>query len=721
MSEMYKKPHKVIVIDDDDTIRMLAHEFLSQEGFIVYEAVNGQEALEKIDSIEPDIILLDVEMPLLNGFETCVRLRESTQYSSTPILMLTGLDDSSSIDRAFTVGATEFATKPLNWTLLRHRLRYMLRASETIKQLGKSQHSLVAAQRIAQLGNWSLDTLTGTLELSEQLYSLLGINNDQSPSTLDTLISAVHNDDKNSVKLWIEGASKVSHVSSMEHRIIRGDSSVINVAQQLEAERDANGRVIYLQGIMQDVTERRKAEDKIFRLAYYDSLTKLPNRELFKSQLDRALFNVKNKDHHIAVLFIDLDDFKKVNDTFGHAVGDQLLQQVSRRLENSVRGLDSLAVGHHAYQSETIARMGGDEYTVLLSSIKNPEDAKKVAARILENLTKPYKLDGNDVFTSPSVGIALYPQSGTTADELLKNADMAMYCAKREGKNLYVTHDDVMGDEVQRRYTLDIQLRGAMDRDELFLHYQPQLDLASGEMDGIEVLLRWNNIELGNVAPDTFIPIAEESGLIISIGEWVLRTACYTARKWLDSGLLFSRLAVNISVLQFVRPDFPDLVASILNDTGLDPETLELEITESLLAMDTDHAVHTLRKLKEIGVQLSIDDFGTGYSSLSQLKHFPIDRLKIDKSFIQGITSNLDDAAIANAIIAMANSMKLKVLAEGVESVEQLDYLRNNHCNEVQGYYLSRPIPATEMEKFLMDNAPSDNDSEDSDELRKSA
>lgn len=718
MNEENNKRYKVMIIDDNDTIRMLAQEFLSQEGFIVSEAVNGLQALEIIDSIGPDIILLDVEMPELNGFETCIRLRTSVQYRSTPILMLTGLDDSQSIDRAFTVGATEFATKPLNWTLLRHRLRYMLRASETINQLGESQHSLVAAQRIAQMGNWRLDVTTGLMEYSEHLYTLLGIQVDQSPSTFDTLLSSVHSEDKDSVQLWIDEARKSPQESNIDHRIINGDSSVLNVTQQLEPEYDSNGEVIFLHGIVQDVTERRKAEDKIFHLAYYDSLTDLPNRELFKSELDRVLANAIENAGVVAVLFIDLDDFKKVNDTFGHCVGDQLLQKVSRRLENSVRRIDAPHCKRYDTQDEVIARMGGDEYTILLSSINNAKEAEQVASRILQNLSKPYKIDSNDVFTSPSVGIALYPDSGDTADELLKNADMAMYCAKRGGKNLYMTHDREMSEEVQRRHKLDSQLRGAIDRGELHLHYQPQQNLSNGLMDGMEVLLRWNNVELGNVPPFVFIPIAEESGLIVAIGEWVMRTACYEAKQWLNDGFIFSRVAVNISVLQFLRPDFPDLVASILEESGLEPNTLELEITESLLAVDTEHAVQTLRKLKAIGVQLSIDDFGTGYSSLSQLKNYPIDRLKIDKSFIDGIAFNVEDAAIVNAIIAMAKSMKLKVLAEGVETVEQLGYLKENHCDEVQGFFLSHPLPKDDMRHFLITHSISTDNSKDQ---RKSA
>lgn len=709
MIDQNKNLPKVLVIDDDDTIRMLAEEFLSQAGFVVSEAENGLQALEILDSVEPDIILLDVEMPQLNGFATCARLRQMPRYSSTPILMLTGLHDSDSIDRAFHVGATEFATKPINWTLLRHRLRYMLRASKVVNQLAKSQDSLIAAQRIARLGNWAFDINTSTLELSDQLYTLFGIEKDQVSVSLFTLLETIHQDDRDSVKQWITEATNGIDVASINHRIVRGDGSTIDVTQQLEAVLDSNGKVTFLQGILQDVTERRKAEEEIYRLAYYDNLTSLPNRELFKTHLERALYRAKNNERLVAVLFVDMDDFKKINDTFGHAVGDLLLQEVGRRLVKSVRGNDKV-VGRNFEQ--TIARMGGDEYTILLSKISDPEEAKCVAQRILDNLSKPYKLDGNDVYSTPSVGIAVYPKNGKTSDELLKNADMAMYSAKRGGKNLFMMHDEVMSEEVQKLYTLDSQLRGAMGRDEFSLHYQPQLDLSSGKMDGIEVLLRWDNIELGSVSPVEFIPIAEENGFIVCIGEWVMRTACYAAKKWLDEGYVFERIAVNVSALQFVRPDFPDLVAQILEETQLDPSSLELEITESLLAADTENAVNTLRKLKALGVQLSIDDFGTGYSSLSQLKNFPIDRLKIDRSFIQGITSSLDDAAIANAIISMGNSMNLQVLAEGVETEEQLEFLKNNNCDEVQGYYFSRPLPTERMIEFLQEQYSAGNSSD---------
>ena len=449
------------------------------------------------------------------------------------------------------------------------------------------------------------------------------------------------------------------------------------------------------------IGRKAQAEVEIRQLAYFDSLTGLPNREFFRTRLYQAIELAKRHARQLAVLFIDLDNFKRINDTLGHSIGDQLLQTTAERLTHSVRSCDAVTRHLPSDKLHNLARLGGDEFTVLLADINKGEDATAVAMRILENLAEPLHLAGHDMIVTPSIGIAVFPHDGEDVETLLKSADMAMYFAKRMGRNSFQYFSKSMNEGALKRLTLENRLRRAIEQNELCLHYQPQLDLLSGAVCGLEALLRWENPDLGQVPPAEFIPVAEEGGLIVPIGEWVLRTACWQARTWLDAGLPMARMAVNVSVLQFVQTSFPGLVARVLEETGLEPCHLELEVTETVLMKDSENAIDTLRQLKALGVKLAVDDFGTGYSSLSRLKDFPIDRLKIDRSFIRALTSNLGDKAIATAVIAMADSMNLKVIAEGVENDGQIDFLRTRNCDEIQGYFVSRPLPADQAEDFL--------------------
>lgn len=449
--------------------------------------------------------------------------------------------------------------------------------------------------------------------------------------------------------------------------------------------------------------QKWQAENKILRLAYYDNLTDLPNRAFFMTRIEQAINFAQEHKRSLAVLFLDLDNFKRINDTLGHSVGDELLRNVARRIAHCLRSSDTVSRSlPEDYEEQHLARLGGDEFTVLLADLQQQEDALIVANRIREELVKPMQLEDHKLIITPSIGISLFPQDGEDVVSLLKNADMAMYFAKRTGRNNVQFFEGSMNEQALLRMNLENELRHAIERGEMSLNYQPQIDVATGGLTGLEALLRWNNFTLGNVPPLDFIPVAEDSGLIIPIGEWVLRTACRQTKSWLDAGLGMGRIAVNVSVLQFVQKDFPATVARILKETNLEPAYLELEITESILMIDSESAVAILQSLKDIGVQLAIDDFGTGYSSLSYLKQFPIDRLKIDRSFIQAITTDLDDQAIAGAVIAMAENMKLQVTAEGVETTGQMSFLRKGKCDEAQGFHISRPMTAEDAEQFLL-------------------
>lgn len=456
---------------------------------------------------------------------------------------------------------------------------------------------------------------------------------------------------------------------------------------ELKVRLDAGSRIINLQ------TELLSARETLRVQATRDPLTGLPNRLLFSNRLTYSLEQARRHDELVAIIFLDLDHFKLINDTLGHSIGDGLLKEVAGRLVNSLRKVD------------TIARMGGDEFTVIATGLKRAEDAEIVAQKMLQAFSNSFQIEGHELFVTPSIGISIYPTDGCDAETLVKNADTAMYRAKEQGRNNYHIYTESSSNTTVEWVTLESHLRRAVERREFILYYQPRLSIKTGQTIGAEALVRWKHPELGIVPPAQFIPLAEESGLIVPIGEMVLRTACIQNKTWQDAGLPAIDVAVNVSARQFHKEDLRETVKKVLDETGLAPEYLGLELTESTLMQDPDAAVEILSELKSMGVKLSIDDFGTGYSSLSYLKRFPIDAVKIDQSFVKEITTNSDDAAIAEAVATMAHRMKLKVIAEGVETIDQLECLRRLGCDEMQGYFVSRPVPSEEFEALLLEES----------------
>ncbi len=558
-----------LIADDDPGHRVLAAAGLEAVGFEVAEVADGREVLEYFERMQPDLLVLDLSMPRLDGFEVCRTLRATSGACATPILIMTGTPDLDSIEKALEAGATEFIRKPINPALLAHRASYILHASHAHTQLGR-------------------------------------INN-------------------------------------------------------------------------------------------YDGLTGLANRERFSDRLEAQLTRARSNERDLALLIIDIDRFSRINDTLGSAAGDRVIQTIADRIRDRVRTTDAVS----RVARLAVSRLGGDSFAVMLPEIDSEQGAGIVAGRLLQAFAEPIAVEQQQVSTTASIGIALFPRDAEDAGTLVRHADAAMHHAKQEGGNGFRFFSSYMNAASLRRLTLESSLREALKHEELSLHYQPKIELRSGRVSGMEALLRWEHPEMGAISPVEFIPIAEETGSMVAIGEWVLRTACSQNKAWQEAGLARLPVAVNVSALQFIQQDLAETVERALHDTGLEPEFLELEVTESVIMQDVTGSSRILRELREKGVHVALDDFGTGYSSLSYVRSFPLDSLKIDASFIGDLTLDVGADGITMAILAMAKVLELSVVAEGVETEDQADFLRTHGCAEMQGWLFSRALPAQEFENLI--------------------
>ena len=483
-------------------------------------------------------------------------------------------------------------------------------------------------------------------------------------------------------------------IQGFECQFKRKGSSNIWVSLNARKVFGDDGQLLYYEGFATDITKRKVAEERVQFLAYYDALTGLPNRTLLQDRLVKALDSALRRKERVALLFLDLDRFKDINDSFGHSFGDLLLQIIAARFKSGVR------------KQDTVGRLGGDEFLIVLTNVKEIAYASFVAERLMRAMSAKFVIQGRSLSISCSIGISIFPEDGMDSESLLKNADAAMYSAKESGRNNFRFFAEDMNAQAVERVTLENSLRLALDKKELFLVYQPQMNIATGKIIGLEALLRWQHPTLGIVPPNRFIRIAENCGLIVPIGEWVLRTACAQVRKWQDEGIPVMSIAINVSTVQLRQKDFCELIRSVLNKTGLDPQYLELELTESIFLTDADETLSTIKKLKAMGLTLAIDDFGTGYCNFIYLRQFRISKLKIDRSFIRDVAVNPDYVAITTAIISMAKSLNIKVLAEGVEDEAQMSFLRAHQCDEIQGYYFSKPLAVDKVAAKLRGHIP---------------
>jgi diguanylate cyclase (GGDEF)-like protein/PAS domain S-box-containing protein len=691
----------VLVIDDDQTIHLWAKRHLSAAGFKVVFAVNGYDGIDAFKKYSPDIVLVDIEMPEMDGFATCSGIRNVPGGSNTPLLMITGTEDAERIEKSYLAGATDFIVKPINWQVLIHRLRFMVKASKVLFQLERSESRLSKAQQMARLGHWELNVFDDKLYWSDEIYKIFEQNRDSFSPDQSGFLNLVHAADRLYVEEGFEKAIKNGTGLTMEYRIITGTGKQRFVEQQIEIIKNQQDQLLALTGTIQDITERKDHENQVRHLAYYDGITGLPNRTCFLELLSTALELAKRNGRSFAVLFLDLDGFKGVNDTYGHYVGDLLLKEISRRLTEGLRRSDIASrYLHHQNYIADVARLGGDEFTILLNELTQPEDAAIAARNILKWISEPLLLEDHKIFSGASIGIALFPQDGEDGETLLKNADIAMYHTKKMGKGNFQFFHDFMNIKAKKRMELENCMHQAVTNNELHLYYQPIIDAISGQLIGAEALMRWDSPQLGFLYPLDFIPLAEENGMILKFGEWALHEVCRHYKDWQKNGMGYLSIAVNLSSMQFNQISFVPMLKAILNECQLDPAFLVFELTETVIMADSEKILGTLLELKKMGIRLSIDDFGTGYSSLSYLKRFPIDSLKIDRSFIKDLSSNSEDAAIVNAILALAAALNLQVIAEGVETDLQKEFLENTTCQAIQGYLFAKPMPMAEFQEY---------------------
>ncbi|MFG6416731.1 putative bifunctional diguanylate cyclase/phosphodiesterase [Roseateles sp. DC23W] len=716
MDDLPARP-RVLLVDDDEVNLLLTAAALRERGFEVDESPSGSDALGKLSTRAPDVVVLDALMPELDGFETCALLRATPGFESLPVLMLTGLDDEASINRAYQAGATDFFVKSPQWSLLDGRLRYLLRSSRTRLELERSKAKLARAQDLARMGSFEWRRgLAGSFSISAEGLRVFG-RGPQDRLDFAGVMRMVALDDRHVFLRLLRDVVAHTSVLITDLPLTLPDGRLRVVHIEAEPEFNEQGGISGYTGILQDVTDRRQAEDRIRQLAHFDALTGLPNRRQLIWRVERAIESARRGGHEVGLLLIDLDRFKIINDTLGHAAGDELLIEVGRRLRGCVRHSDQImegvleGMGSRSHRGlEAVGRLGGDEFVALLPEVVDERDAERVAQRVLEALREPIFVGGQECFVTASVGIAIYPRDGQSMADLLRNSDVAMYAVKSQGRNASAVYSPQLAGHGKQKLELESALHKALERNEIVLHYQPKIDVRAGRMVGAEALMRWRRGDV-LVPPADFIPLAEETGLIVPLSEWALKEAARQAKLWqLQFGFADS-IAVNLPSRLFERTDLVEHIHQCVSAYGVPHRSIQLEITENNLMKDLQNVIPSLHRLNEVGVEISIDDFGTGYSSLAYLTTLPISEVKIDRTFVRDLGITPQSSEVVTAIIALARALELRVIAEGVETPRQMEVLHRLGCSLMQGFLFSKPLPADELERWITEvvqprNAP---------------
>lgn len=689
------RPPVIVAIDDDAMTLKAVTKTLTTAGMACLTATTGAEGLRLIQERDPDLVLLDVVLVGEDGFTLCREIRRTRSAEDLPVVMVTGLEDLASIQAAYQAGANDFLTKPLHWKHLPYRIRHVLRASRAFKDLHDSTQTLRSLFAAHPDPIFTVDAQEVVTLVHSGIH---GEDNDTRPplGRLSELLPE----------------ELATQVREQCHATLASPGTVLHLELMHPFETEAHwweGRFIALSegkvlAMVRDITERKVFEQQIRHMAYHDALTGLWNRHALGSTLKRLLQDILRSEatpypQTAALLYLDLDNFKRINDTLGHALGDDLLKVVAARIAEVLRPTDVLARAE-SNDVESVARIGGDEFCLILKNLGSPVDAGRVAQRILETLRQPIQLEGHELVVTPSIGIALMPQDGRDPDTLLKNADRAMYAAKEGGRNRFQFFDPSMSSRMQERFALEAGMRRGLAHGAFHVHFQPQIDARTGQVMGMEALLRWDDPEMGSIAPMKFIPVAEETGLILELGEFVFREALLFGQSLRAEGLPAIRVAVNLSSVQMLDPQLLDRIEHCIALTGADPHNLEVEVTESVLLVGTSQALETLKQMKRLGITLALDDFGTGYSSLSYLHQYPFDILKIDQSFVQALSQASPSRNLATAIIAMGKSLGMELVAEGVEELDQANFLLARGCHTAQGFLYGHPMSADDFRAF---------------------
>ncbi len=664
----------------------MIQENLEQTGHEVRSFEDSETALHRQAIQEIDMVMLDANLSGRNAIQACSHLRKQT-CNNLPIILLASQDNLESIEQAFEAGATDFLVKPFDWSLFKQRVKYLLHAHEFRDELIRSNARNSAI----------LDAIPDTLLRLDRQGRVRDVRETAQAGKAGGGMYDLAN------SLPQDAVARIMEASSPVHSSRTVGS--LEIQLKLDQERHFEVRLARIDRqetlcLFRDITETRQAEHRVYRLANFDNLTGLPNRLAFSERLADEIQRAGRINDKLAVLVMDLDGFKTINESMGLGAGDQLLKWVADRLHQGLRSYDMVARSDSVSRGVDLARLGGDEFTVIMPHLKDAENAVNLVQRIHEMMREPFMLEGRQVVLTTSIGIALYPDDGDNAATLMRHADSAMYHAKSQGRDNYQFYNASLTQNALRRLDLKSNLRLALERNEFFLVYQPQLDLASGRIQSLEALIRWRHPEHGLVSPMEFIPVAEECGLIVPIGEWVLRTACTDAARWKAAGHPL-RMAVNLSAIQFRSPQLVNRIKDILRQTGFAANLLELEVTEGTLMDHTEATLETLNALRKEGMQLSLDDFGTGYSSLSYLKRLPLSNLKVDQSFVRGLPEDGESLAIVRAIVALAKNLGFTVTAEGIETEEQARILNELECETLQGYFIGKPVPAEEFSELM--------------------